>query len=186
VGFRIRRTPVRRALWSPCAPSYFSSSDMACSSCMSVVLRGCAVSVLSLVAHAGVCLWSLKVKSVRSYIRKRRSGIPCSRPRCSSPPGPIGARIQPLPFAPPPHLPAARHLGLREALFYAERPWRCGLWSWVSSFVCPPSPPSRRPCPVARHPTPPACSHLLWSARPSLCRCTLCYIYMHCPAVMVS
>jgi hypothetical protein len=36
----------------------------------------------------------------------------------------------------------------------------------VLVLVCPPSPPSRRICLVARYPKPPACSRLLWSARP--------------------
>jgi hypothetical protein len=52
-------------LWSPCAPSYFSSSDMACGGCMSVVLRGCTVSVLSRLLTPGCAFRSFK--SARSY-----------------------------------------------------------------------------------------------------------------------
>jgi hypothetical protein len=66
---------------------------------MSVVLRGCTVSVLSL-AHAGVCLSVLQKCQILSA--NDDLDFPAPARGALLPPGPVGARIQPLPFAPPP------------------------------------------------------------------------------------
>jgi hypothetical protein len=91
-------------LWPSCAPSYFPSPDMACSSGVSVVLRGCAVSVLPL-AHVGVC--HLVLKSTRSYPQTAIWNLEFPAPvrgallPLALAPSARAFSTQPLPFAPP-------------------------------------------------------------------------------------
>jgi hypothetical protein len=89
---------VCETLWSVEEPSSFSLLGMARSGCVSVVLRGCTVSMLSL-AHVVVAFRSYQ----KCQILSANDTLEFPAPTCVAllPLAPIGARIQPLPFAPP-------------------------------------------------------------------------------------